>query len=223
MRDDMYKVICETYRQKFRSKGATKHQGLRSKESMRFPHRLDPFQFGENLSPLYRWLRKQKGRPWDDVWSEICRTIPKSTLGDHVKLHVTRYVEQHVEIHDGVPFAKQQYGSGRASLSKGDLYVHPETGVLVANKKDRVWSHVHAAKRAEPFKNFGTEDEPLFAKQVDGIWKVANFVVDDVLSAWGMRERKTEDHVYHKGAWRNVRSLRHMTKGEMKRCGVSNR
>jgi hypothetical protein len=47
----------------------------------------------EHLGPLRRYLDKQVGRPWDRVFSEICRHIDRnSAVQDHVRDHVADYV-----------------------------------------------------------------------------------------------------------------------------------
>src|SRR4051812_46638630 len=48
--------------------------------------------FNEHLGPLRRYLESQVGRPWDDVFAEICRYIDRgSAVQDHVRDHVEQY------------------------------------------------------------------------------------------------------------------------------------
>jgi hypothetical protein len=99
MRRDMYKIIVERPRY-YLSRGSTHgraprdeedapgHQGMgrRYKE-----HRRK--QIGENLAPLRRYLLKQVGRPWNKVFSEICRhSRVDSVVQNHVRLHIDDYV-----------------------------------------------------------------------------------------------------------------------------------
>lgn len=47
----------------------------------------------ENLGPLISFLINQKGRYWDDVYSEICKTIPKrGTVNLHIYQHLYGYI-----------------------------------------------------------------------------------------------------------------------------------
>ena len=49
------------------------------------------------LGPLFRFLQKQVGRPWDAVYSEIARNLPKTSLQNrHIYTHVWEFVETNV-------------------------------------------------------------------------------------------------------------------------------
>lgn len=54
--------------------------------------------FADKLSPVYRWLCKQVGRPWDDVYSEICQRFENRSLaGRHIIGHIEAWVNVHRE------------------------------------------------------------------------------------------------------------------------------
>lgn len=97
--------------------------------------------FTDVLGPLYRFLLKQVGRPWDAVYSEFARNLPKTSLQNrHIYTHLWQFVEKHVVIIDGVAC----YSAGRAHgvpiRSAGryaQLYVNPVTGLLCKAKKGR--------------------------------------------------------------------------------------
>ncbi len=91
----------------------------------------------DHLGPLRKLLQSQVGQPWDQVYSRLCRDLnPRTMAGQHVIDHLWGYVEQHVEIIDGLPYTKQNhwYWQGeRRSLSDyygTKFYVNPETGLL---------------------------------------------------------------------------------------------
>jgi hypothetical protein len=81
------------------------------------------------LGPLRGFLQKNVGRPWDKVWSEICRQC-RGFMGDHLKTHVRQLVEEKVTIdRDGtVRGSKGQPVYGGRFWHP--FYVHPETGLL---------------------------------------------------------------------------------------------
>jgi hypothetical protein len=58
------------------------------------PHRQygwNAKEFSDVLGPLRRYLRKQAGRPWDKVWSEIATTLDSRSLtGQHIFDHIRR-------------------------------------------------------------------------------------------------------------------------------------
>jgi hypothetical protein len=87
----------------------------------------------DHLGPLRRFLKSKVGKPWNEVYSELSQRLDASTMaGRHVLDHVWRYVEQHVELIDGVPYRKPYYGSQikLVGYRYTSFYVHPETGIL---------------------------------------------------------------------------------------------
>ena len=92
----------------------------------------------DHLGPLRRLLRSKVGQPWNDVYSELRQRLDRNTVtGLHVLSHLWDYVEQHVEMIDGVPYCKGTRHHGR-QLGTGhryEFYIHPETGILSLAKK----------------------------------------------------------------------------------------
>jgi hypothetical protein len=87
----------------------------------------------ENLRPLVRFLRSRVGRPWDEVFSEICAGLD---TGSTVKMHVRQHLEDFVAVRisqgrhgewllDGLPLDR-----GGHRFYPRDFYVDPEDGVL---------------------------------------------------------------------------------------------
>jgi hypothetical protein len=72
--------------------------------------------FGENLAPLRRFLRRQVGRPWDQVFSEIRKACPPNTATTaHIYQHIFDYIVLNVEMRtttEGlVPFGSRSGGT----------------------------------------------------------------------------------------------------------------
>ena len=101
-------------------------RGIRSKD------------FSDHLNPLYRWLHSKVGQPWDDVYAELSQLLEFNTLaGQHILVHVWGFVTRDVVIIDRIPYElgyhfPRELGTWRG---KGELYVHPETGILCITKK----------------------------------------------------------------------------------------
>jgi len=100
----------------------------------------DRKDFGENLSPLWRYLQKQVGRNWDKVYSEICENMDRrSAVGGHIFEHLWGYVvpAKKVRIVNGVPSRLHPYDEGlepityRAKIREREcFYVDPRDNVL---------------------------------------------------------------------------------------------
>lgn len=86
-------------------------------------------ELNENLNPLRRFLNKQIGRPWNDVYSEICDGLDTgSTVKQHVRQHISDFVSTKTFYNDN--------GDLRCATRWGikhylynDLYVDPD-GIL---------------------------------------------------------------------------------------------
>lgn len=85
-------------------------------------------EFDDKLGPMYRWLNRQVGRPWDEVRSEIAKTFDtRTTAGRHI---VYDHLLQSVEVTPNVRLAYRRYPEGEnTSYYKNDFYVD-DKGVL---------------------------------------------------------------------------------------------
>src|SRR5271157_1724025 len=55
--------------------------------------RVGSKQQGDRLNPLKRFLKANCGRPWADVYAEICESADSRTIrGYHLRQHVWNYV-----------------------------------------------------------------------------------------------------------------------------------
>lgn len=81
------------------------------------------------MGPLRRYLRKQVGRPWNDVWSEICSNN-KDYMGEHLKTHVEWEVVTNCWFDENNKLTGE-YGW---LFYRSTLYVHPVTGILSLSK-----------------------------------------------------------------------------------------
>lgn len=87
-------------------------------------------ELSDVLNPLYGYLRKQIGRPWDDVYSELCQNLDRrSVSGNHVFQHLWGFVERYCYVEDDVAYDNIAHRWIEKSTVDG-MYVHPETGIL---------------------------------------------------------------------------------------------
>lgn len=137
MREDMSKVLTERPRKKceyrrYSSNSERSIDDFQQKESMKLRH-IERKSFSDLLGPLYRFVDSRIGKPWNDVYSEICQHIkPKSTLQLHVLGHLKHIVLTNVIVEGNFirrPTDKQYLNI--TSYKKYKLYyVDPTTGIL---------------------------------------------------------------------------------------------
>lgn len=136
MREDMFKVIVERPRRTRGKPMRTKVRYVRGDRSRISGRRIatelgDRKWLNENLAPLKRYLRKQCGRKWDDVFSEICASLD---TGSTVKMHVREHLQDFVMIKVRVDERGRYWGTGHWSEPSApnswwpDLYVCPHDG-----------------------------------------------------------------------------------------------
>jgi hypothetical protein len=171
----MHKVIVERPRM-LRSKWKNRKTALRLSESQRAEATTDAEDFdsghprassarhekylNENLAPLKRYLVRQVGRPWNKVYSEICRTIDtRSAIG----LHVLQHVEDFIAIDTFIENGKVCERRWRSVMEVSGLYVHPVTGILRVAKR-----RPSQPKRAEL--RLVAMNETLEFEKIDGLW-----------------------------------------------------
>lgn len=110
----------------------------KAKSSTTFRLGWNKKDLNENLTPLWRFIQGNVGRPWDKVYSEICESISvNSTVQKHVLDHLKSMVETNCKIIDGKPHILRRYSHGGYKEVKEEIntfYVHPTTGLLCKSK-----------------------------------------------------------------------------------------
>jgi hypothetical protein len=123
VRSDMPKVLCEEPRRGMRVK--TRKGSRRLDQSTPMDEKPtkelgnlrrqwkynnnEGKEFGDHVQPLRRFMLSCVGRKWDDVYSEIRKTIPKGTVvNNHVYTHLYEYVATNVRMIDGKPYGAQE-------------------------------------------------------------------------------------------------------------------
>jgi hypothetical protein len=84
--------------------------------------------FDDKLGPIYRWLRRQVGRPWDEVRADVAKEFDtRTTAGRHiVHDHMLRSVQTSPEAHHRYSYRPED---PTTSYSDHDYYVDHE-GIL---------------------------------------------------------------------------------------------
>lgn len=183
MRSDMHKVIVERERSgSYDSYHSRRHvdRGYMltvdddghldceapTKTSMKSTLRETRFEkmLSENLSPLLRWLHKQVGHRWDDVYADVCKNLSKDTgVQLHVFEHLLSWVERApMKIEKG-GFITDQYG-WEMTYIKNVFYVDNRGVLRRAPMKPQV-----AIKREPCFVQLTDAKDRCLVK-LGGIW-----------------------------------------------------
>jgi hypothetical protein len=98
------------------------------------PHHGDRKDLTDKLNPLIRFVRKSRGRLWDEVYSELRALLsPRSVIDMHILQHLDQFVLLHVRVDaEGRVFNHPPRFRWGAELfaNERQWFVHPETGRL---------------------------------------------------------------------------------------------
>lgn len=165
MREDIAKVICERPRRggKYVRKKSHRRQLNRIDEDASLKgesmHRRRIYgwrakEFNDFLEPIKGFLKKNAGRPWNKISSELSKLIPKdSTTNIHVWTHINQYVEIDPMFFDGRVYHRTQ-GSvrwgmgGLIELRPGEFFVS-EHGIMLVYRKKRALKPAPSVERCE--------------------------------------------------------------------------
>jgi len=143
--------------------------------------KLGDKDFTDVLGPLHRYLRSSCGRLWNDVYSEIKRTLGNAGWG--VRHIISAHLD--VAIHtyrgaDGNVWVSDKHGVHQVGGLYYDFYVEPESGLLREGTRYRKWRSVTREKeRTKPLEFVPIEDGKEYRK-IAGIWYLHEFTEVEV-------------------------------------------
>lgn len=189
MRNDMFKIIVERprrgvnyyrslpneYRSAKRFKLDSDFDVVDRYSQKKLPIRArsigwDGKSFNENLKPLRRFLDQQVGRPWNDVYSEICEHLDTSST---VKQHVRDHIKDYVAVSTYYTEDGQLMGSGRwgpSPVSHSNYYVHD--GILKSVKEDSYRTQSKNRMKINDDRIWETrrEIDGIVYEKIKGVW-----------------------------------------------------
>jgi hypothetical protein len=195
MREDMSKVVIERPRWGHRLPSSKTRLRIRcydpEKEYDNLPKRVSGSRskhirageikyFSDLLGPLRRFLRKNVGRPWDMVYSEMKESLDdRKVTGRHVFEHVDGEVETHAFIDGDGELYKWGY-SGRRSVY--GFYVDPRTGLLCWSDNNP-WRRARGKSKtdAEEITHVRLSANTGYLK-VNGIWYFIEYKIYEELA-----------------------------------------
>jgi len=189
MRKDMSRVILDTYKRggsskypRFKAKAARDWDLLPRIEGMRSTYIQnwgEGKSQGDNTSPLLRFLEKNTGRTWVDIWKEVCEhnDARSYTDGGHVRFHIEQYVEMYtVYGKDGGIYEKEARWGRQRRLDAADrfnsvfrFYVDPNGILCETPTKPRWrWKDSPGNPVNDPDKKYLGDGTELH--RIDGLW-----------------------------------------------------
>ncbi len=194
MREDMYKVVINRprYASRFGTKPKLRYLGdqdvsprMTGKQVLRYKKDAMHKQFSDHIKPLKRYLFSQRGRKWDDVFSEICARLDTgSTVKMHVHEHIDGFIMRDVRVDD----QGRYWGTGYWGGPKGptdwwpEIYVCPHDGLIKETKlllQDlglKSQRDLYREKRRKQFRertyknSFRRLSDTMFLVICDGVW-----------------------------------------------------
>lgn len=186
--------------------------------------RYDRKEARVHTTPLYRFLRTNVGRRWDDVYAEMCERFDiRSDLSRFLRSFVFGYggvATNTADTPDGVEvrdYAPRSVGYA----CQNEFYVHPVTGLLCEAEK----LFVKRATRSRSWRLRSVRDGVFLAK-IAGVWyeittrprteddvrairsTAAHKIVEDIaetagMPRWGLPEwfRSTTDDLFGEPLW----------------------
>lgn len=140
--------------------------------------KLGDKSFSDVLGPLEGYLRNSCGRPWNDVFSEIARTIGRS--GSYGINHIlTQHLNVAIHTYRGVDnnvYSCDKHGISRVGGYHSDFHVEPETGILRASTNYRKWRSQYRAdlEKKKPLDVVAIDAGREYRK-IAGIWYFRKF------------------------------------------------
>lgn len=175
MRADMAQVLIERprrgprfgYRRQRRINRRADLESAAQREAISRRPRGHDKHFNDLFGPVRRFLNNSVGRPWDQVYSEICRHANSNNVAQrHLRRHVHDFVETCVILIDGVPCHGQGWNFGRPLQTYWQFafYVCPKSGLLRRIDKP-------SRRRVESPRRIGINKWRQFHR-IGGVWYV---------------------------------------------------
>ena len=202
MREDMSKVVIERPRRGYSlpssKTGLRIHRYDPDKEYDDLPKRVSGSRskhirageikyFSDLLGPLRRFLRKNVGRPWDQVYSEMKKHLDdRKVTGRHVFEHVDDEVETHALIGDDGELYRLRYGEIAPIYG---LYVDPRTGLLCWSDRKPWWRERRKSKTAREEGSYARLSANTAYVKIKGIWYFIEYKIYEKSADYDLAKR----------------------------------
>jgi hypothetical protein len=199
-------ILDEIYDDK--DSGPTRHKASRHGQ-----YGWNAKEFSDLLGPLRGYLKKNVGRPWNKVHSEMSKALDRrSVAGSHIWDHVRWEVQQNCYME-----GKQVLVMGRFGVEPypvQGLYVHPVTGILMSAPTRRY------RYRPTVDDSIRKLDDTTELRRLDGIWYRVAYKWVDVSYPHLVRGNPTPEIRYKKELRLDKKAQ--LSKGQLKTYGLKN-
>jgi hypothetical protein len=261
LRKDLQKLLCEQersgssrrHKEDRRSKDfnidADEFSAGRESMTKRYIVKGVNKEFSENFNPLWGIIRKNAGRPWDKVFSELNEVFDmRNHVNAHILVHLWSFVERNTWFEDGQVWVRG-YSNVQLAETYCEYYVHPITGILTKSKGNKTYQQLNR-ERAEERKREERKTRIVISKEMelrrkdeDSPWFVCTLTFlkrPNPTYVWEERQyreggkiyrsfRPTYPRIYTKDAWTGayaefnryyVSSYRSASKKDLKKWGA---
>ncbi len=182
MREDLPKLMKDHSRIRYRAKypKGRKRAELRIMDEDKPCRETSSSRWGQqgkehrgiSLKPLRRFLATQVGRPWDEVFSELCNRalMGGEDLVRQLRVWADFEVELNVQLIDGEPYDDKGFKISGSSWRA--LWVHPQTGILMEAPQGRGRYRYSGPRKTYEQKDLGNGRR---AVKLKGIWYEVEF------------------------------------------------
>lgn len=240
MRADMFKVIVERPRWASRHAPAVKLKKDKNFDRKFVGHKRHALEvapytksLNENLAPLKRYLQKQRGRRWDDVFSEICEHLDtNSTVKMHVREHIEDFIVARISVDRNGNWLGQRKWGGAQLIDQWwpELYVDPFDGIIketsLLRKKlglprRRSFARILSSYPQGPFSDFERLSETCCLIRRNGHWFRCELDRNPNCGEEQLRFELLERHWETHDRWK-VTVIAQLSRKALKHHGLSN-
>lgn len=131
--------------------------------------------FTDVLGPVKGYLKKNVGRKWDDVYSELRDVLGSGSypIRHVLEDHVLRWVDTTAYFENGKVYELP------STRHYGEFYVHPVTGVLCEEKTGWRWKGAWKRQKSRLETDRVKLDSERWFVPIDGVWYIGRYVEQD--------------------------------------------